>query len=127
MIKIVFCLRRREGLSREDFQRYWLEHHGPLVRAHGAALGIRRYTQAHSLPDRLSLSVAGPRNSPEPFDGVAELWFDDLESVGVAARTPEGRAAAELLLDDEREFIDLERSPFFLVEEHELIGDEPPG
>ena len=32
MIKLVFCLRRLPHLSREAFQRYWLDSHGPLVR-----------------------------------------------------------------------------------------------
>jgi hypothetical protein len=27
MIKLVFCLRRLPHLSREEFQRYWLESH----------------------------------------------------------------------------------------------------
>ena len=71
MIKIVFCLRRRAELSREEFQRYWREHHAPLVRTHAATLGIRRYVQVHAIDDAISLSVAGARHSPEPFDGVA--------------------------------------------------------
>jgi hypothetical protein len=27
MIKLVFTLRRREGITREEFQRYWREQH----------------------------------------------------------------------------------------------------
>ncbi|MGH7820684.1 MAG: EthD domain-containing protein [Candidatus Binatia bacterium] len=36
MVKLVFCLRRLPHLSRAEFQRYWRETHGPLVRKHGA-------------------------------------------------------------------------------------------
>jgi uncharacterized protein (TIGR02118 family) len=121
MIKLVFCLRRRDDLSREEFQRYWLEQHGPLVRSHADALGIRRYVQVHSIDDGISLAVAGPRNPPPPYDGVAELWFDDLEALAVAGSTDEGRAAGAALLADERTFIDLESSPLFLTEEHVII------
>jgi len=32
MVKLVFCLTRLPHLSREEFQRYWRERHGPLVR-----------------------------------------------------------------------------------------------
>ncbi len=42
MIKLVYCLRRLPNLSREEFQRYWLETHGPLVRSRAQALRIRR-------------------------------------------------------------------------------------
>ncbi|MGZ4735525.1 MAG: EthD domain-containing protein [Acidimicrobiia bacterium] len=121
MIKLVFCLRRRDDLSREEFQRYWLEQHGPLVRSHAGALGIRRYVQVHSIDDGISIAVAGSRNPPPPYDGVAELWFDDLEALAAAGSTDEGRAAGAALLVDEQRFIDLASSPLFLTEEHIII------
>jgi uncharacterized protein (TIGR02118 family) len=121
MIKIVFCLRRRPELSREEFQTYWRSTHAPLVRSHARALGIRRYVQVHSIDDAISTAVAGSRHSPEPFDGVAELWLDSLDALMVAGSSDAGRAAAAALLEDERRFIDLERSPLFLAEELVVI------
>jgi uncharacterized protein (TIGR02118 family) len=122
MIKIVFCLRRRSELSREEFQTYWRTTHAPLVRSHADALGIRRYVQVHSIGDAISLAIAGSRHSPEPFDGVAELWLDSLDALVAAGSSDAGRAAAATLLEDERRFIDLEHSPLFLAEEHVVIG-----
>jgi uncharacterized protein (TIGR02118 family) len=121
MIKMVFCLRRKPDLSREEFQRYWREVHAPLVRDHAEALGIRRYVQAHSAEESMSRALGRSRESPEDFDGVAELWWDDLESLQAAGGTEEGRRAAAALLADERNFIDLPRSPLFLAEEHTII------
>jgi uncharacterized protein (TIGR02118 family) len=121
VIKLLFCLRRRADLSREDFQTYWRQRHGPLVASHAATLGIRRYVQSHSMPDRVSLQVAAGRESPEPFDGVAELWFDSLDALAAAATTTEGRVAATELFEDETRFIDHARSPLMLVEEHEVV------
>ena len=31
MLKLTFCLHRLPGMSREDFQDYWYNQHGPLV------------------------------------------------------------------------------------------------
>jgi uncharacterized protein (TIGR02118 family) len=121
MIKIVFCLRRRSELSREEFQTYWRTTHAPLVQAHADALGIRRYVQVHSIDDAVSAAVTGPRHSPEPFDGVAELWLDSLDALMVAGSSDAGRVAAAALLEDERRFIDLERSPLFLADEFVVI------
>jgi uncharacterized protein (TIGR02118 family) len=121
VIKIVFCLRRRPDLSREEFQTYWATQHAPLVQSHAAALGIRRYVQVHSIDDAISLAVAGSRHSPEPFDGVAELWLDSLDALFTAGSSDAGRAAGAALLEDERRFIDLARSPLFLSEEHVVI------
>src|SRR4051795_9544126 len=50
VIKLVFCLRRKPTLSREDFQAYWREIHAPLVAERAEVLQIRRYVQSHSLP-----------------------------------------------------------------------------
>jgi uncharacterized protein (TIGR02118 family) len=121
VVKLIFALRRRADLSRDEFQRYWLEQHGPLVRSHAEALGIRRYVQAHTLPDEFHLALRASREAPEPFDGVAELWFDSIEAIGAAAATEAGLAAGIALLEDERRFIDHERSPLWFVEEHQLI------
>ncbi|MDY7105968.1 MAG: EthD domain-containing protein [Actinomycetota bacterium] len=118
-VKLTFCLRRRPDLSLEEFQRYWLETHGPLVRERAVAMGVRRYVQAHTL-DLPGLHDAYRRRNdgcPEPFDGVAELWFDDLSALGGGEGAKQ--AAAELLAD-ERNFIDLSRSPMWMSEEHEL-------
>ncbi len=85
------------------------------------SLGIRRYVQTHTLDSPLNDLLATTRQAPECFDGVAELWFDSADSIAEGASTPEGAAAAEMLLQDERRFIDHARSPLFLAEEHPVI------
>ncbi len=121
MVKLTFALRRLPRMSREEFQQYWLEQHGPLVRSHADLLGIRRYVQTHTLPDDLQVVLRASRGAPEPYDGVAELWYDSLEAIAIAVSTDESRAAAVALLEDERRFIDHERSPLWFGEEHELV------
>lgn len=122
MIKLVFALRRRPELSREAFQRYWIEQHAPLVRRHAAALQIARYVQAHSLDHPMNALLRAGRGGPEPFDGVAELWWESLETLQAATATPAGQTAGAALLEDERRFIDLAHSPLWLCEEREVIG-----
>ena len=121
MIKLVFPLRRLPSLSREEFQRYWFDVHGPLVRSHAEALGIRRYVQVHTLPEAANAAVRASRGAPEAFDGVAELWYDSLEALAAAVATEEGRAASRALLEDERRFIDHAASPIWFAEEHPII------
>ena len=122
MLKLIFCLRRVPSLTREEFQRYWLETHGPLVRQHAAALRIRRYVQSHTVHEDLNAALRGGRGSDEPFDGVAELWWDSRAELEAATASPEGAAASLLLFEDERRFIDHARSPLFVSEEHPIIG-----
>jgi uncharacterized protein (TIGR02118 family) len=122
MIKLVFCLRRRPELSRAEFQRYWRDEHAPLVRSHADVLHIRRYVQVHSLPSEVQGALRASRDAPEEYDGVAELWWDSLDDLAASAASDDGRVAAATLLEDERRFIDLERSPIFLAQEHEILA-----
>jgi uncharacterized protein (TIGR02118 family) len=122
MIKLTFCLRRRSDLSREAFQDYWLRTHGPLVHQRATVLGCRRYVQCHTL-DLPGLHAAFQRRNdgaPEAFDGVAELWFDDLDALGFDS--VERQQAGADLLADEQNFIDLSRSPMWIGTEHEIVA-----
>jgi uncharacterized protein (TIGR02118 family) len=121
MVKLLFCLVRRSDLDEAAFHRYWQDEHGPLVRTHAAALGIRRYVQSHAAHPAFSAALAATREAPAGYDGVAELWLDSLEALATATATPEGAAAGAALLEDERRFIDHARSPIFVVEEHQVI------
>ncbi len=122
MVKLVFCLRRLPELSRAEFQRYWREKHGPLVRQHAATLRIRRYVQLHTREDALNDVLRASRGGPEPYDGIAELWWDSREDLQAATASPEGQRASLELLEDERRFIDLGRSPLWIAEEHPVVG-----
>ena len=120
MIKLTFCLRRRPDLTWEEFSRYWRDIHAPLVAERAEVLGILRYVQVRTadLP-RLHDAYRARNRSPEPYDGVAELWFADLDP-GSKPTDAQRRANAELLAD-ERNFIDLAGSPMWMGEEWEVV------
>jgi len=122
MIKLIFCLTRRNDVPFEEFYRIWRDEHGPLVVSFAATLGIRRYVQVHTIEPQANVLLAESRGAPAPFDGIAELWFDDREALDAAATSPDGRAAGAVLAEDERRFIDHAHSPIFLAEEHAFIA-----
>lgn len=122
MIKLTFCLTRLPHLSREAFQAYWFDIHGPLVASVAQTLQIRRYVQLHSLPAEANAGMRASRDAPPEYDGVAELWFDSLEALVVNGRRPEAQAAGALLLEDERRFIDLPKSPLWWGQERVVVG-----
>jgi uncharacterized protein (TIGR02118 family) len=124
MLKLTFCLVRLPSLTRAEFQAYWFNTHGPLVKSVAEALQIRRYVQMHSLPADAQGALRASRSAPEEYDGVAQLWYDSLDSVMQNGRRPEAQAAAQLLLEDERRFIDHARSPLWWGEERVIIGQQ---
>jgi uncharacterized protein (TIGR02118 family) len=121
MIKLVFCLRRRADFSSEEFQRYWRDVHAPLVRKHKDVLRIKRYVQLHTDLGPLSERLRKSRGATEPYDGVAELWYESREALESLGRDAKARAAGRALLEDERRFIDLERSSIWVGSEIEVI------
>ena len=121
MVKLVFCCRRKAGFSLEDFQRRWLEVHGPLVRRLREELPqMKRYVQSHTIPGEATDGLRASRGSKEPYDGITEVWFDSIEAMGASSEAAMEAGAA--LYRDEAEFIDFEDSAVFLTEEHEIFS-----
>jgi uncharacterized protein (TIGR02118 family) len=106
MIKLVYCITKKPGMSDEEFFRYWKDVHGPL----GARIpGLRKFVQSHRL------TVFGDKNRPD-YDGMAELWFDDVEALLAARQSQEWRASTE----DEANFIDHSKVAYFVSAEHAI-------
>jgi uncharacterized protein (TIGR02118 family) len=125
MIRLVFVLRRKPGMSREEFQEYWRGTHGPLVASFASTLDILRYVQLHTVGGSAA-APDGPRGPmEEPYDGVAELWWRNRDALVAASSTPAGLAAGAALLEDERRFIDLPNSPLWLNYEYPQVNPTP--
>ncbi|KAB7739624.1 EthD family reductase [Parvibaculum sedimenti] len=125
MIKLTFCLTRKPGMSREAFQDYWFNNHAPLVAKHRAALKIRRYVQLHTGDFAMTDAIRAARSVsieavPAIYDGVAQLWWDNLDDL--MTDTPEAREAGRALLEDEAKFIDFSKSPLWFGEEKVIFG-----
>ena len=124
MIKMIFCVKRRQDMPADEFYDYWLNQHGPLVRSRADELNIRRYVQSHTVIAGLGGAVSDARGmrQTEGYDGVAELWWDSVELMQEATASAAGQDANHVLLEDERKFIDLEASTIFFTEEHEVVS-----
>jgi len=125
MIRLVYVLSRREGMSRQEFQDYWRNIHGPLVAKHSTALRVRRYVQSHTLDDPINDLLRERRGTQDPYDGVAELWWNHEDQVAEGITAPEGQEAALELLEDERKFIDFSRSSLYWGTEVPQINPTP--
>ena len=107
MIKLVYCVTRKQGMTRAEFSEYWEKTHGLI----GARIpGLRRLVQSHAV------AVEGDAYEPD-FDGMAELWFDDAAAI-LAARRSEAWADATA---DESNFIDATKTAYFVAEERQIL------
>ena len=113
MIKLTICAVRKFGMSHEEFDSYWRDVHGPLVKSVGEfTRHIRRYVQCHGIPSAIPLGGEGP------YDGIAELWFDDVASIELAFNEPR---YLEVIKPDERKFVDLDSCVSYISEELEVF------
>jgi uncharacterized protein (TIGR02118 family) len=99
MLKIVVTIKRKPGLTREEFSTYYFDKHAPLARQvipREVAAGIIHYVQNHAVAQ----STAEP-----PYDCVTEIGFPDEEAMQrwlTWYHGPEGK----VLRDDEDNFAD---------------------
>lgn len=121
MIKLVYCITRRADVAPAEFHRYWLEEHGPKVKAVADAIGACRYVQSHTTLHEANVALQASRGLADAYDGITEVWFEDEAAFERAMSTPEGQAAGAMLVADEATFIDFARSSVFLTREHVIF------
>jgi uncharacterized protein (TIGR02118 family) len=121
MIKLVYVVQARDDVEPEEFHRYWLEEHGPLVASVTEDIRARKYIQSHTIETPLNQALVDSRGMAPIHQGITEVWWDSIEELEAALATPEGAAAGARLAEDEAKFIDFGRSTIFLTEEHTIF------
>jgi len=112
MIKTIALAHRKTEMTREEYNRYWLEEHAPL--AAKLIPGVRRYVQNHFI------EVPGQEYQG---DGIVEMWYDDVASWQASLAyimSPEGAAIRE----DGMKFAEMKGGGTFWVVEEHVIKDE---
>ena len=112
MIKSISLLRRKPHLTHEQFVRHWVEIHAPL--AHDIP-GLRRYVQSHIVAERTRPDIPAIEGE---IDGIAELWYDNLEAMTRANASPQ----AKILHADGATLIGKIKS--FTIEEKTIVPRE---
>lgn len=85
MVKFFFILRRKPGVTAEEFRHYWKNIHGPIV---AKLPGLVRYFQHHVS----SMPRAEYAQDDDPIDGIVETWWESLEALQHVQSTPELQA-----------------------------------
>jgi hypothetical protein len=82
--KVFGNLKRPDGMSFEDFKKWWQEVHVPRV---------MKWAGLVAPMSALNFAL----NENEPFDGVGIAWFDNKESALRVFQTPERVSACRRL------------------------------
>ena len=116
MLKQVCVMKRRPGMSMDEFIDYYENHHSKL----GIPLMplARRYLRRYVRPEPNPITGAVVEL---PFDVVMELWWDTREDYEATMKSlGEGETFKAVYADEEKLFATHD-NPVFTVEEHESV------
>lgn len=103
MIKMIAFVKKKPELTRTEFIQRWVHEHTQLSKG----LGMKGY--------RINIALAPqPRDHQPPYDGTAEIWWEDEAAMWAALDSPQNLIAAK---DTERfcELLDFVYTEEFVV------------
>ncbi|MDP3857102.1 MAG: EthD domain-containing protein [Stagnimonas sp.] len=106
MIKVIYCMRRKAGLSHGEFLVHWADVHVPVVMANLKVLRLASYVRTLPLEHAYSARVERNGIMLPPFDGIAELSWASEEDMRLAFESDEALVVQRLLARDEAHFVD---------------------
>lgn len=106
MIKMIAVVKRKDGMGREEFNKYWLEVHAPLEKKWP---GLKKYI--------ISTVIGVPGGGEPEYDGVAELWFEDEDALKKALESRERQISREDFL----KFVG--KASMIITKEHVILDE----
>lgn len=127
LVKFVALIKRKDGLSPEQFEAYYEQHHKLL--GHKYLPGARRYRRRYISPvwdtsggendqetfGLIEPALGGGHSAPPQYDVVTEIWFDEeaqLREVFAVMALPEH---LQEIVADEEKFMDRTQTCAYLV------------
>ncbi|MEJ2409889.1 MAG: EthD domain-containing protein [Novosphingobium sp.] len=113
MLKLVALLKRRPGMSMEEFKAYYENIHLPIgtPQLKGNAISHHR---------RYLTPIPGPDGQTREgdYDVILEIWFEDHAQLEAAMQSMQDPEVGERIAKDTPNFLDRADNPMFFVEEH---------
>lgn len=114
MVKVFALIPRRPDVTEEFFHEHWAGPHAEFAQR---ITTIRRYVQSHRIDGPQALA-------PAPYEGVAEVWFDDKQTAAGMGEDPNYANYAHV---DEPNFIDVDHLAFLMTAERVVRPGQPTG
>jgi uncharacterized protein (TIGR02118 family) len=114
MLKVDILVRRRPDLTHEQFLPHWRDVHAQLFSSQPVVIQhVRRYVHSRAVSHHPPGIVASD------LDGIAQVWFDDIEGFNGVFGSHNYR---DVIRVDEEKFTDGKRCEFLFSEEASIIG-----
>jgi len=120
-VKVTYLLARKVGLSPAECHATWLHDHGAMAAGFAEVSHLAKYVQSHTIAPEVNEAYRVARNYEAPLDGITEIWLNSAADLKRGVETAAGRAAAAALAEDERRFVQMDRSRCFITREHVIF------
>jgi uncharacterized protein (TIGR02118 family) len=84
-VKYVALIVRKDGMTRDEFRSYWFDKHIPIATK---APGLLRYRACPTTQSFNGDNGLRPDAEPAPWDGMIEMWFENMDSFDRSFRDP---------------------------------------
>lgn len=116
MVKIVILIKKKPGMSREDFIDYYENNHSPLGKelvGHLWTKYVRNYPQSimEYQPEAVSLDGG--------YDAITEIWLKDEAAMEEMARIVNIPENNRRILEDEENFQDRLHTRMMICDEYD--------
>jgi uncharacterized protein (TIGR02118 family) len=119
MIKLIFMLKRKAGMSPDAFRDHYEQVHVPMARRYiGHLLSDYRRNYPQLAVRNPSAQGDDPSDPvPTPYDAVAEMWLADQAAVAEMTRIFNDPEISPVLNADQLEFLEPDQTLMLVCEE----------
>lgn len=110
--KSIALLKRKDGLSRQEFIDYYENNHAPLIVS--LTPGLKAYHRNFVDWNGAFPAADGTEIN---FDSVTEIWFEDRAAYDAAVAVWTRPDVAQTIADDEENVFDRSKTRMFVVDE----------
>jgi hypothetical protein len=117
MLTFNYLVRKKEGVSAEDFRNYWTGEHFEMQRPILSKLGIRKYTICETLhEDPVNIQLQQMYGTPsDAYDFVDQMVINGLKDFKSGLAKEDVQAALKAKYDSEADYVDFSRSDFWFT------------
>jgi hypothetical protein len=116
MINVVYCMRRRAGLTLQQFLDHWASVHAPIVTRNFQVLRLAGYQRIVPREHEMSPQIERRNVSQAPYDGIALLTWASEEDLQQSLKDPQALEVQRELARDEKLFVDATQSSRWVAE-----------
>lgn len=117
MVRMIYCVMRKEGVSVKNFRDYFVSTHRDKICAVARQLKAKKFSQSLALMVEEGFMLMARRGTASPYDGINEIWWDSARDFSKQVKMNELEQILEQFFAGEEEFIDLHRSRLFFTEQ----------